>query len=156
MHTMVYEPGQPKRMEVTVASPFFAELAGALLRDAVSVQFRARGRSMEPSIRDGDLVTVAPLDGRPRRGDVLLAAAGNGRVLLHRCVGTRRGSDALVRLRGDATLHTTDTLPAESVLGRAVARRHGNRTTRLDTPACRLLGLARAGLRRLWWYARRG
>ena len=143
-------------MEVTVASPVFAELAGALLRDGVSVQFRARGRGMAPAIGDGDLVTVAPLDGRPRRGDILLYVTANGRVLLHRYLGTRRGSDPVLRLRGDATLYTTDAVPDDAVLGRAITRRHGPRTTRLDTPASRLLGLARAALRRIRHSPRRG
>lgn len=56
------------------------------LRDFAHVRLTVRGACMEPALRDGDVVTlVAASRRRPRLGDVVLAAAGDG-FQLHRLV----------------------------------------------------------------------
>jgi hypothetical protein len=62
------------------------------LREFAHVRLTVSGACMEPALRDGDVVTlVAASQRRPRLGDVVLAAVGDG-FQLHRLVwAPRRG-----------------------------------------------------------------
>ena len=65
----------------------FPDLTAELLRRGSYVRFRAIGASMQPTIEDGELITVAPLGPAPvRRGDILLYQNERG-VFAHRVVG---------------------------------------------------------------------
>lgn len=69
------------------------------LRAGRPVTVRARGASMRPSLRDGDVITLTPRV-HPRRGDVACAVRA-GSLRLHRVVATE---GERVLLRGDALL----------------------------------------------------
>lgn len=93
------------------------------------MHFRVRGSSMEPTIRDGDVVDVDPeayADAPPQPGDVILARHPFVRDLRIVKRVARVVPEGLV-LRGDNPdpLQTTDSrsygpLPLERVLGRVV------------------------------------
>jgi len=88
-------------------------LVDVLARGA-SFRFRAGGFSMSPFIRDGDVLTVVPVDGRPRRGDVAAYIRPmNGALAVHRIVGRKRG--ALI-LKGDNE-RGSDLVPESGLLG---------------------------------------
>jgi hypothetical protein len=60
---------------VVNASRAFLEASHELLRLGYGVRFRAGGRSMHPTIRDGEMITVAPVtpeDIKP--GDIILTS----------------------------------------------------------------------------------
>ncbi len=62
-------------------SEVFTAVVDSLLAEGLSVRFRAGGRSMLPTVRDGDCVTVAPVDARAVAvGDVLLCRTPRGPV----------------------------------------------------------------------------
>ena len=118
-----------------------AELVRLGLLRTGRVRFRARGLSMRPFLRDGDVVSVVRAD--PDHlgvGDVVCYESEPGRVALHRVVD--RDADHLVA-KGDA-LAWVERVPPERVLGRlaAVERRRG-----LERLATRLAGLTQ----RLGW-----
>jgi hypothetical protein len=124
----------------------FAELLGR----GLPVTLKARGGSMRPALQDGDVLTVAPLAGPARVGEVVAARRG-GLLALHRVSEVR--ADA-VRLCGDACARDDGLFTPDELLGRAVAVRRAGRplaTARLGGPLGRLLGmlrpLTRAGLR---------
>jgi phage repressor protein C with HTH and peptisase S24 domain len=129
----------------------FVEVCGALLGEGRRVRFRAEGRSMEPAIREGDVLTVAPLAGEVRRGDVLLYQAGQ-RLLAHRVVGRVRGADGLLRVRGDAPGWEEEHVPLADVLGRIEGIERDGRPVSPPGPlarrAARLARRARSRLRR--------
>jgi hypothetical protein len=79
-------------------------------------RFKALGYSMSPFIRDGDLITVAPLRGRGlRRGDVVAyVRPANGRLAVHRIVG-RRESGLIVKGDHETTLDFP--IPETGILG---------------------------------------
>lgn len=108
-------------------APAFGEIGLALLRAGQPIRFRAAGLSMAPSIRDGDVITVAPLTAAVRRGDVLLFLAGS-RLTAHRVVGRVRGSPALLRVRGDAPGWEEERVSLDDVLGRVVEVERNGRT----------------------------
>ena len=121
----------------------------ALLGEGRVVRFRAEGLSMEPSIREDDVLTVAPLSGEVRRGDVLLYRAGR-RLTAHRVVGRVRGADAILRVRGDAPGWEEEHVSLDDVLGRVVeVERHGRRVAARGPLVRRVDGLARRVGRRL-------
>lgn len=92
------------------------------------VRFRARGTSMEPALRDGDLVSV--VRAHPDRigvGDVICYEPEPGRLVLHRVVA--RGATYFVT-RGDA-LGWVERVPFARVLGQVTAVERRGRLGRI-------------------------
>ncbi len=118
----------------------FAGLSAQILRQGGSFQFRAHGSSMTPFIRDGDLLTIEPVDAaRLQPGDVALYRTHRDRVVAHRVVGrTTEGGELRLETRGDARLASDSPVPASRVLGRAVRVQRGDRAWRLDRGPWRL------------------
>jgi len=80
-----------------------ARLVADLLAAGSCVRLVARGGSMSPWIRDGDVLTIAPTPGssrgRPRPGDVVaFRHPGSDRLVIHRLVS--RGGGGWIA-RGD-------------------------------------------------------
>src|SRR5947199_3053567 len=70
----------------------FNEITAELLRRGAYVRFRAIGASMQPTIEDGELITVAPVAPESvKRGDILLYQNERG-VVAHRVVGRVKGT----------------------------------------------------------------
>lgn len=100
----------------------FETVVQDLLADGLSVRFRARGDSMYPTIRDGEMVDIVPCDASSlRRGDIVLAAMMRG-MTLHRIV--RITADGIIT-RGDNATDDDGTIASAKLLGKAA-----NRTTR--------------------------
>lgn len=94
-----------------------AELIVDLLERGHAVQFRARGDSMHPLIREDDLLHVEPVErARIARGDVVLALCGRG-LTAHRVVA-RKG--ATIITRGDNAPANDDPIDESRVLGKVM------------------------------------
>ena len=92
----------------------FQEVESCLARgEEATIPFK--GRSMEPYLKEGDRIRLAPA-GRVRRGDVVLFRYG-GEHLLHRFLGRRRGR---WEMRGDAC-RTSERVSSEDIVGRLKA-----------------------------------
>jgi signal peptidase I len=122
-------------------STAFAELSTEILRSGKSLRFQARGGSMWPLVRDGDVVLVAPLDARSvRTGDLVLFRAGPGNVVIHRVIrvevsqGRRRFT-----VQGDAVLLPDGVIPEAQVCGRVAAIDRGGAHLDMDRPVLRSL-----------------
>jgi hypothetical protein len=99
----------------------FSALVDSLLAEGLSVRFRAGGRSMLPTLRDGDCVTVAPVDPRAVAiGDVVLCRTSGGPIV-HRVAQRSGGAgEARFTLRGDASFENDRPVGAPDLLGRVV------------------------------------
>jgi hypothetical protein len=93
----------------------------AVIAKGCSFRFQARGWSMTPFIKDGDVITISPfMEKKPRFGEVLATVRpGSENLVVHRLVG-RQGKAWLIL--GDNTPEdATDMVASENLIGR-VAR----------------------------------
>lgn len=127
---------------IPCTSRAFAELSAALLGAGKAVRFRARGSSMWPLVRDGDVLLVRPVDARSIQvGDVVLCSSEPGRVVVHRVMrklGGRAGYCFVVQ--GDQIARPDGLIPEGQVYGRAVTIEREGMQVAMDDPAMRLLG----------------
>jgi hypothetical protein len=93
-----------------------AALALELLGRGETVRVRARGASMRPWVRDGDIVLLRA--GAPRVGDVVLLRQGDF-GLIHRVVA--RGLDGRLCVAGDALPRVDGWFHAAAIAAVAVA-----------------------------------
>ena len=135
-------------------SDLFLEVSAQLLRGGYGIRFRAEGESMHPTIRHGELVTVAPAGPADIEADDIVLCRNRRGIVAHRVVRIEprgQGRDAFV-LCGDAPAAGEEDVTPQQVVGRlvSVVRRGrsidpGSRPTRLarTTSLCvaRLKGL---------------
>ncbi len=111
----------------------FIDISTELLRRGQSVRFRAPGRSMHPTIKEAETITVVPVALFDiKRGDILLYLVGS-KVIAHRVVSIERKKDDfstlsstlnpqhLFLLRGDASGTCDDLVEAQQVLGKVIS-----------------------------------
>jgi hypothetical protein len=158
-----------KGSELRLLGPALVDLMRAVLARGCRFRFCARGWSMSPFIRDGDVVTVAPSRPRfaePRTTDdspappeaepggetcgigqiVAYVSPGSQRLVVHRIVG-RRGSSFLVQ--GDSMRGTlADVVSPGDIAGRVVRIERGRKRVWLGLGPERYVVavLSRAGL----------
>lgn len=97
----------------------FGLLSSELLRAGNTIRFRVKGASMKPLIRDGDVVSVAPLEQtRLHIGDVVLFTVGNGRALLHRVIKIRSGiGEEEILIQGDRSTNPDGYIKKSDIFG---------------------------------------
>jgi hypothetical protein len=88
----------------------------AILARGIPFRFRARGLSMHPFIKDGDVVTISPIEeGQPGLGVVVAFLHPENRNLtLHRIVGTQPGG---YLVRGDNAVQSDGLVSPARILG---------------------------------------
>jgi hypothetical protein len=138
--------------EVRLGSPMLVVLLEGVVASGRTFRVQAGGGSMFPFIRDGDIVSVAPLASPPRLGDVLAFQRGpqpTPQLVVHRLVG--RAPRGLL-LRGDSypPRHSDGLITPAALLGRVVrVERRGRPITLGLGPERALIALlSRLGL--LW------
>ena len=113
----------------------FHGLTRQILGSGHRMRFKACGGSMQPFIQDGDILHVAPLDGkRIKRGDVLLVEVDEGRLLAHRVVKTGRHNGICTYLIQSDICNSPDGwFELKNVLGYVVIVEHGNQRIKLTS-----------------------
>lgn len=103
-----------------INSAQFLDLAGEILSQGHRLRFHARGISMRPVIRDGDLLEIEALPPRAvRHGDILLYRLTGSYLLVHRVIKIQRQPEGLLFLiQGDALLKADGWVPEGQILGR--------------------------------------
>lgn len=120
-----------KAQELPLSGHALLDLTQAVLARGIPIRFRARGWSMAPFIRDGDVITVAPLlQARPDVGEVIAFVRPEDlNLVVHRIVA-RRGASVLIQ--GDNGIDETDgIIPQENLLGRVTQIERNGRPVRL-------------------------
>ncbi len=124
------------------ASKLLLDLTAELLSRGTTVRFRPSGRSMYPSIREGELITVEPVVARDvKRGDIVLYRSQRG-LLAHRVVGSSPTQSSVLSphyfLRGDASLSCDKPVAAQQILGRVVGVQRNGRSVALASPGAKM------------------
>lgn len=104
--------------ELPLSGQALLELMRSVLARGVPFRFCARGWSMAPFIRDGDLITVSPIqEALPGIGDVVaFVRPETGNLVVHRIVATHGAARSL---QGDSGPACPDgIIPPENLLGR--------------------------------------
>jgi len=99
-------------------SKLFESLSRELLREGNCIRFQARGASMSPAIRDGEVVLVEPaVTADLRKGDIVLVKGETG-FRLHRLVVADVDRDEFTA-RGDCGQQNDPALKAAQIVGLA-------------------------------------
>jgi hypothetical protein len=136
----------------------FLALTTELLRDGYGVRFRPKGQSMYPTIRDGETLTIEPVDALAvKRGDILLYETARG-LIAHRVVRIGEGKNAarVFVVRGDAADSSAELVEGGQILGRVISLEREGRTIALFGRAKGLRQRARLCAARLKGQLRRG
>jgi uncharacterized repeat protein (TIGR01451 family) len=117
---------------VTSDSERFEALSRELLNHGMSVRFEARGASMSPCIRDGDIVHVTPVIISKLRKDDIVLTKGDKGFLIHRLVSVDRENDIFVT-RGDCGQQNDPAVSSRQILGVACSKeiRLGKKAVRI-------------------------
>lgn len=108
-------------MEHACNSELFDDLARPMLEQGLSVRFQARGASMSPAIRDGEIVEISPVELTELRAkDIILAKTDSG-FRLHRIVTIDPARDVFIT-RGDCGQEDDPPLSGSQILGLARAK----------------------------------
>ena len=112
-------------------SRLFEAITRELLRSGNAIRFQARGASMSPAIRDGEIVHVKSVaTAELRKGEIVLVKGEMG-FRLHRLVVADAEQDVFIT-RGDCGQQDDPAVSREEIVGLAVAKevRMGRRTVR--------------------------
>ena len=123
-----------------LSGPALLDLLRAVLDKQAFFRFAARGYSMSPFIRDGDVLTIAPLTNAPGIGEVVaFVSPCNGRLTVHRVVAATR--DGFLT-KGDNAAEPDGVVPRAQLLGR-VARVERNGHLVRGSPSFERAAIAR-------------
>jgi len=102
-------------------SELFQDITRELLERGMGMRFQARGASMSPAIRDGEVVEVTPVIVAKLRKDDIVLTKSNFGLRLHRLVIADHDHDAFVT-RGDCGQQDDPVLRGDQILGIAQAK----------------------------------
>jgi signal peptidase I len=136
---------------VTIPTQDVCRLVEDVMSLGSAVRIRVTGRSMEPFLASGDVLTIEPLGtARIRVGDVVLfRRAGSAAHAVHRVVRVFGG----IQTRGDAFRLADEPVPDSEVLGRVrLVEKPDGRRRDLASPRWRwaAVWIAQAGNLRAW------
>lgn len=105
-----------KGRDLSLSGPALVGLLRAVLGKGASVSFQAKGFSMSPFIRNGDVVTLSPFKKvSPSVGDVIAFVLREAdKLRVHRVVG-KKGD--LYVTKGDNSSEADESVPIENILG---------------------------------------
>ena len=130
----------------SVLSPWhlFTDVSTELLRSGQSIRFRAPGRSMYPTIKENETITVQPVAPSGIKTEDIILYRLDEVVIAHRVVRIERGEHGGSRfiLRGDASGVPDEPVEPAQVLGKVVSVERGGRSIDLYTRKVKMLRTA--------------
>jgi signal peptidase I len=135
-----------RKTSIACDSAAFAELSVAILAMGKALRFRARGHSMHPLVRDGDLLLIQPISaGAIRRGDLVFFRNPRGEMVVHRMLRRANRSDtSSFEVKGDGLAGPDGLVTAPQIFGRVSSIERDGVCIDLRQPGMRLLGFVLA------------
>lgn len=120
-----------------------SELSAEVLQSGKRLRFRARGGSMYPFIKDGEVIEIEPCPASEINvGEVVFYRSSRGNVIAHRVTGRRSEGDRLVLLaKGDSAPTFDEPVYADQVLGRVTVIERGQKKLFLNKGLPRVVGV---------------
>ena len=102
------------------SSPEFLNLSNEILAHGNRLRFQARGESMNPFIRDGDILEIEPIAAEKIKwADVIFYRVDERRLVAHRVVKKMMHNDGPIFItKGDAHIGEGEKVYLEQILGR--------------------------------------
>lgn len=106
-----------KRGELSLSSEQLEKVMRGVLDKGACFRFQGKGFSMSPFIKDGDILTIAPVRrSSPNFGDVVVFMhPTTGKLVIHRIIGKRAGS---YLVKGDNAPEDDGFIDRATILGR--------------------------------------
>jgi signal peptidase I len=140
-----------------IPQQLFIEVSTELLRQGQRVRFKAPGRSMNPTIKEGETIIIQPAaPSSVRKGDIILYRFERG-FIAHRVVRIlRKKSDTpSFIMQGDASDAFDCPVSAQQVLGKVISVEQGGRSIDLYSIRARIWHTVHkwvSRLKRLIWH----
>lgn len=121
----------------------FVELSKEILGKGSCLRFQAKGDSMRPFIKNGQIIQVRPAKiFEINSGDVIFCRSFNNRMIVHRVIRKQRRNDKIVLLtKGDSTSDFDEYVYPDSILGKVIAIERNNRVIRMDKGMLRVINI---------------
>ena len=135
----------PKKAEMlNLKREDFTFVAQSVLGREKNLRFKAKGESMRPFIRDGDILEITPVNGEEiRLGDVIFYHVGRRRMVAHRVIKKITENGKLIFLtRGNSNTGEGEKVYPEQIMGRVKAIERNGRKTRIDYGLNRLMRIS--------------
>lgn len=129
--------------KLTCSSAEFGLLSAELLGSGNSIRFRAKGGSMHPLVREGDILVIAPcfLTG-VKVGDVVLCSVENDRPLVHRVLRVRQNvAGKQFQVQGDQVAKPDGWIRQDHVHGCLVEVERDGKSLKMRSGKARFLGM---------------
>jgi len=134
--------------ELSLSGYALLDICKKVLDKGLLFRFKAKGFSMFPFIRDGDIITISPLNGSsPRIGDVVAFVNSNKqRLVVHRII--KRINSSFI-ITGDNIPQADGLIPLSDIFGRVVRIERNSRRVILGIGLERyiIVLIERAGMR---------
>jgi len=103
---------------------------------------------MRPFIRDGDFITVSPVeDFALKTGDVVLYLGAGNQVIVHRVINKyKKERRVTLLIKGDAGFGSAEKVEAQNVLGKVTTIERNGRLKKLDGKLHQIIGFFVAGI----------
>lgn len=127
-------------MEVICRNADFVELSSEILGKGNCLRFCAKGCSMYPFIRNGDVIRVKKTSSNINIGDIIFYRTSSGSMVVHRVV--RKYGDineAMLLTKGDACLDFDEPIHKNNIIGKVTAIERGKVTFKLENKIFRLI-----------------
>lgn len=134
----------------------FLELNQEILARGSMLRFQAKGGSMRPFIKDGDILEIEPIDSRKiRLGDVVFYQIAGGHAVIHRVIRRFLQDKKIFFItKGDSNPDCEEAVFMEKVLGRVTAIERNGQRIKFSSGLNRLISVFYARLSPFskWFY----
>lgn len=121
----------------------FLKLSKDILSQGACLRFQAKGGSMYPAIRDGDILRIEPIKTKDiRLGDVIFYRTASERIAVHRVIKKLSQNTRLVlTTKGDFNTSKGEEVILKEILGRVKSIERNGRRISLDHGLGRLMDI---------------